>query len=145
MSTIVLDTERSRVSEVNNMERLLLSEGEWKIMNALWDEHPICLMELVKKLEPDTGWSKSTVFVMMKRLVSKEAVSVDTSGKVQLYTPIIKRSEAADRETGSFLSRVYNGSVGMMLSALAGQKSLSRSDIAELRHILDEAEEKLDN
>lgn len=127
------------------MDKYLLSEGEWKIMNTLWDENPLCLMELVKRLEADTGWSKSTVFVMMKRLVSKEAVSVDSSGKVQLYTPLIERIEAAERETGSFLTKVYNGSVGMMLSALAGQKSLSREEIAELRHILDEAEDKLDS
>jgi len=113
-------------------------------MNILWEYGPSSLMELVKKLEGDTGWSKSTVFVMMKRLVSKEAVSVDADGRVQLYTPLIKRADAEARETGSFLSRVYHGSVGMMLASLAGQKSLSREDIAELRHILDEAEEKLD-
>ncbi len=127
------------------MEKLLLSEGEWKIMNVLWDNAPASLMEIVKMLESDTGWSKSTVFVMMKRLVSKEAVSVDTSGKVQLYVPLIKRSEAAERETGSFLSKVYNGSVRMMLASLAGQKSLSKDDIDELRRILDDAEEKLDS
>lgn len=126
------------------MEKLLLSEGEWKIMNILWEDGPSSLMELVKKLEGDTGWSKSTVFVMMKRLASKEVLSVDTSGRVQRYTPLIKRSEAAERETGSFLSKVYHGSVGMMLASLAGQKSLSKEDITELRRILDDAEDKLD-
>lgn len=127
------------------MEKLLLSEGEWKIMNVLWEDGPSSLMELVKKLENDTGWSKSTVFVMLKRLVSKETVSVDTSGRIQLYVPLINRSEAVERETGSFLSKVYNGSVRMMLASLAGQKSISKDDIDELRRILDDAEKNLDS
>ena len=128
-----------------DMEKILLSEGEWKIMNSLWNDNPASLMELVKRLEADTGWTKSTVFVMMKRLISKKAVSVDTSGRVQTYTPLIDRGEAAEQETESFLSRVYSGSVGMMLSALAGQKSLSKDEIDEHRHILDEAEHGLDS
>lgn len=127
------------------MEKLLLSEGEWKIMNVLWEDGPSSLMELVKKLENDTGWSKSTVFVMLKRLVSKETVSVDTSGRIQLYVPLINRSEAVERETGSFLSKVYNGSVRMMLASLAGQKSISKDDIDELRRILDDAEKNHDS
>ena len=126
------------------MAKVMLSEGEWKIMNLLWEKSPQSLMELVGKLESDTGWSKSTVFVMLKRLVAKEALNVDTSGKIQMYTPNMEREEAVLAETGSFLSRVYNGSVGMMLSSLAGNQSLTRDDIEELRHILDEAEEKLD-
>lgn len=139
-----MSTSRRLPKGARFMDRLLLSEGEWKIMNVLWESSPASLMEVVKALEEETGWSKSTVFVMMKRLVSKEALSVDASGKVQLYTPLIERADAEARETGSFLSRVYHGSVGMMLASLAGQKNLSREDIAELRHILDEAEEKLD-
>ncbi len=126
------------------MEKILLSEGEWKIMNYLWDKSPASLMEIVRGLESDTGWTKSTVFVMMKRLVAKEAVELDTEGKLQQYIPKIGKTEAAEQETGSFLSRVYNGSVGLMISALAGQKSLSREDIDELRLILDRAESALE-
>ncbi len=127
------------------MEKLLLSEGEWKVMNVLWDKNPRSLMELVHELEEETAWSKSTVFVMMKRLIAKGAVELDTEGRLQQYRPLIKRSEAAERETGSFLSRVYNGSLGLMVSSMAGGKGLSKSEIDELRRILDEAESKLDS
>jgi len=126
------------------MEKLLLSEGEWKIMNVLWNEGSAGLMELVKKLEDETSWSKSTVFVMMKRLAAKEAVRVDTSGKVQRYLPLIDRADAESSETGSFLSKVYRGSLRLMMSSLVEQKSLSREDIAKLRQILDDAERELD-
>lgn len=124
------------------MNNITLSDGEWKLMNELWENHPCSLAQLVNAFENDTGWSKSTIFVMLKRLIAKNAVKVDTSGRVQLYTPIIKKEETTVRETRSFLSRVYGGSIGLMVSSLAGQSSLSENEIAELRSILDEMEKK---
>ena len=34
-----------------------LSPGEWQIMDRLWEKSPRTLMELVRLLSPDTGWS----------------------------------------------------------------------------------------
>lgn len=125
------------------MDNITLSDGEWKLMNALWDNAPCSLAQLVKVLDEETGWSKSTIFVMLKRLTAKEAVCVDDGGRIQMYSPLIKKSEAVERETESFLSRVYDGSLGMMVSSIAGQHNLSQDDIAQLRKILDEAESSL--
>lgn len=124
------------------MNNITLSDGEWKLMNELWENHPCSLAQLVKAFENDTGWSKSTIFVMLKRLIAKDAVKVDASGRIQLYSPLIKKEETTVRETRSFLSRVYGGSIGLMVSSLAGQSSLSESEIAELKNILDEMEKK---
>lgn len=124
------------------MENIIISDGEWKVMNVLWDNSPRSLATIVKELENDTGWSKATVFVMLKRLIAKNAVSVDTSGKVQLYSPLINKNEATITETRSFLKKVYGGSIGMMISSMSGQNTLSNEEIAELRKILDEAEQR---
>ena len=47
-------------------------------------------------------------------------------------------------ETRSFLDRVYRGSVGLMMSAMARHQELSSEEIAQLREILREAEEGKD-
>ena len=125
------------------MQYITLSEGEWKLMNVLWETSPSSLATIVSSLEKETGWSKSTVFVMLKRLISKNAVCIDQSGKIQLYSPLVSKDDCAVHETESFLSKVYNGSIGLMVSSLAGQKALSQDEIAELRRILDDAEKKL--
>ena len=125
------------------MDKMILSDGEWKIMNVLWDSEPMCLTTLVSSLEGEVEWTKSTVFVMLKRLVSKGAVKLEEDGRSKLYSPIIERDETSLKETDSFLKRVYNGSIGMMLSSLAGQKALSECEIMELRRILDEAEKNV--
>ena len=54
----------------------------------------------------------------------------------------MEREGATIAETRSFLNRVYQGSVGMMMSAMAKQEGLSREQIAQLRAILDKAEQE---
>ena len=57
------------------------------------------------------------------------------------YAPALERDKAARRETRSFLNKVYRGSVGLMVSAMADEKALSRAEIEELYDILRKAEE----
>ena len=96
--------------------------------------------ELTKALEPETGWTRATVFVMLKRLISKNAVNMVQDSGTNVYCPAVRREDIAPAETESFINRVYDGSVGMMFSALTSRKALSEEEIAELRKILDEAE-----
>ena len=126
------------------MVNILLSDGEWKLMKALWENAPASLSTLVAALDEETGWTKSTIFVMLRRLIAKEAVILDKSEKIQVYIPIVKEEDCAVRATKSLINRVYNGSIGLMVSSLAGQKELSADEINELRQILDEAEKELD-
>lgn len=124
------------------MENITLSSGEWKIMKLLWAHAPRSLREITDALKDETGWSRPTIHVMLKRLIAKGAIRMDDSGKLQEYYPKISRQDVAPEETESFLNRVYDGSVGMLFTALTERKSLSDKDIAELRCILDNAEKK---
>ena len=111
-------------------------------MKVLWAHSPCTLKDIVTELEGETGWTKATVFTMLKRLIAKDAVTMEDDGTHHQYSPAISRKDAAITETASFLSRVYDGSVGLMISALTSRQSLSEEDIAELHKILDEAEKK---
>ena len=124
------------------MEHLRLSDGEWKLMKALWRQPGRTLAELVAALDAETGWSKATVFMMLKRLIAKGAVVMDDSGKLQKYSASIAYADVEPEETESFLSRVYGGSVGMMVSNLVGRGALSEQEIQELKAILDAAEKE---
>ena len=122
------------------MADLHLSDGEWKLMKVLWQQSPRTLGALVAALAPTTGWSKATVFMMLKRLIAKGAVTLDDSGKFQKYSAAITYADVEPEETESFLSKVYGGSVGMMVSNLVDRGALSEQEIQELKAILDAAE-----
>ena len=121
-----------------------LSDGEWKLMNLLWEEAPRTIAQLVSALKNDTGWTKGTIFMMLSRMADKGAVRFKPGDRSKLFYPVLKKEDAASYETESFLSKVYDGSVGLMVASMAGQKALSKEDIDELYAILREAEKEAD-
>jgi BlaI family penicillinase repressor len=124
------------------MAKMVLSDGEWRIMNLLWADAPRRVPELTEALAKDTGWSRATVNMMLQRLEDKGAVRMETFGRNKAYWPVLSQSDARQKETKRFLDRLYGGSLGMMVSSLAGQQALSEEDIRALRAILDEAEQQ---
>ena len=116
-----------------------LSNSEWKLMRRLWDHSPRTITELTAALREETGWSKNTVITMLSRLEAKGAVRHEEGGRAKRYFPILRREDAARDETESFLSKVYSGSLGLMMSAMVESRQLTESDIAELSAILDKA------
>lgn len=56
----------------------------------------------------------------------------------------MERRQAAIQETRSFLDKVYQGSVGLMVSTLARDKALNREEIDQLYEILRRAEQEGD-
>ena len=70
-----------------------------------------------------------------------EGYSSDGCGIVRLDGAVVFVPRAVRGETRSFLDKVYRGSVGLMVSALAEDKALSRAEIDELYEILRKAEE----
>ena len=120
-------------------QSITLSAGEWRIMERLWEKAPQTLTELVRTLSPDTGWSKSTIVTMVGRLEAKGAVTYTEGGRARQYAPAIPREQAALEETESLLRRVYRGSVGMLVNALADGRGLTDQDIEELSAVLEKA------
>lgn len=121
-----------------------LSDGEWKLMNLLWEEAPLTIAQLVSALKDDTGWTKGTIFMMLSRMIDKGACRFELGERSKLFYPVLNKEDAASYETESFLSKVYDGSVGLMVASMAGQKALSKEDIDELYTILHEAEKEMD-
>ena len=119
--------------------RIDLSNSEWKLMRGLWDQAPRTITELTAALREETGWSKNTVITMLARLEAKGAVRHEAGERAKRYYPALRREDAVRDETESFLSKVYGGSLGLMMSAMVESRRLSEEDISELAAILDKA------
>ena len=122
------------------MTNVNLSDGEWKIMNVLWERESATITELTAVLQEDTGWDKHIIITMLNRMVKKGAVAFRVNGRAKQFYPLLLRSEVSIRETKGFLNKVYRGSIGMMVNAMVADKALTKEDIEELYRILEEAE-----
>lgn len=123
------------------MEELTLTNSEWYVLDCLWEKSPMTVMELVAALGEKVGWAKSTTITTLRRMEEKGLISCRMEGRARHYFPAVEREGAVLRETRSFLDKVYRGSVGLMVSAMASEKALSRAEIEELYEILKQAEE----
>ena len=123
------------------MKPVKLTASEWNVLECLWEKSPQTVMQLVARLGEKVGWAKSTTITTLRRMEEKELVHCEIVGKGKSYTPAVEQEEASILETRSFLNRVYQGSVGLMMSAMAQRQELSGEEIAELREILRKAEE----
>ena len=119
--------------------KINLSDSEWRLMNRLWDRSPMTITELTAALREDTGWTKNTIITMLSRLEATGAVRYEEGGRAKQYFPTVDREDAARAETESFLSKVYGGSLGLMVSNLVESHALTEADIAELSAILEKA------
>lgn len=122
------------------MDNICLSDGEWKLMKALWKNTPSTITQLVALLKEETNWTKHTVITMLSRLEKKRAVAFEEGGKAKLFYPLVKESEVTIEETKGFLDKVYNGSLSLLVNTMVGNQSLSKKEIHELYQILQKAE-----
>ena len=122
------------------MPDVTLTNSEWYVLDCLWEHSPLTVMELVERLSQKVGWAKSTTITTLRRMEDKGLVSVEVRGRTKYYTPAVERQKAVRGETRSFLDKVYQGSVGLMVSAMAQEHALSEEDIRQLYAILKEAE-----
>ncbi len=121
-------------------EKISLSEAEWKVISKLWNLESATITQLTASLKDETGWEKSTVITLLKRMESKKAVAYIQGERAKKYYAVLKREDAELDETKSFLKRIYKGSIGLMLNSLIEQNAISKDDIQELQEILNNAE-----
>lgn len=135
-------TDVNKVVEIMQDKSINLTDAEWNVMECLWEKSPRTGRETVEYLNEKMGWSRSTTLTLLRRMEEKGAVSSELVDNITMFSPSIRREDAAVQETESFLDRVYNGSLHMMLSAFTKKQNLSKAEIEELHAILDEMEAK---
>ena len=122
------------------MKPIKLTASEWNVLSCLWENSPRTAMQLVATLEEAVGWAKSTTITILHRMEAKGLIHCEQTGKSKTYTPIVDREQATVAETRSFLDRVYQGSVGLMMSTMAERQELTAEEISQLKKILEKME-----
>lgn len=119
-----------------------LTNSEWHIMENLWEASPKTATQLIKAMEEETGWAKSTTKTVLKRMEQKGYIAYREGEKAREYYAVLMRNEVVESETSSFLNRIYNGSLGLMVNTLVKKQDISEEEMEELYQIIKEARER---
>ena len=106
-------------------------------MKIVWKRAPISTNEITEQLLKTTTWSPKTIQTLIKRLVTKKALTYEKQGRVFVYTPLIRKSDYMNQERNAFVNRYYDGDIAAMVSAFIRDDKLSETDIEQLRSLLD--------
>src|SRR4051794_28208001 len=120
-----------------------ISDTEWEIMRVVWDKHPTTASEIIRSLtSADASWHPKTVRTLLARLVRKRALDYDLRGRAYVYQPQVSEEECVAAASESFIARVFGGSLKPMLAHFVEQQKLTRKDLQELSHLLDESSQE---
>ena len=122
-----------------------ISEAEFEVMKIVWKHAPINTNEITERLTKTTSWSPKTVQTLIKRLVTKGALTYEKESRVFVYTPLVEENEYIGQESSNFLKRFYDGNITTMLSAYIENDKLSEEEIDGLRALLASKTKKGDN
>lgn len=113
-----------------------LPDAELEVMQALWsaDRYPAHSGELMDRLEKH--WKAPTVLKLLSRLEERGFVSCVKEGRVNGYTPLVRREDYLAEESRSFVSRLHGGSVSALVATLWQNHDLTEQDLDELRALL---------
>lgn len=116
-----------------------ISESEWSVMEVLW-KSPMQSIGEIKKALAHTGWSDSTIKTLVRRLVSKKVIAINDDEANYRYYPLLSEEKCRLKETKSFINRVYDGSVSMLMTNLAADSTLSEKETEELLSLIEKME-----
>ena len=113
-----------------------LTEGEWAIIQAVWENEPCAAPTVQEALEATKGWSYSTVKTMMDRMVAKRLLQPKRIRNLILYRSAITRKEAQSSEIMRAVKRAFNGALTPMMQFLVDNNELSQKQLAELESMI---------
>ncbi|MBQ7134559.1 MAG: BlaI/MecI/CopY family transcriptional regulator [Ruminococcus sp.] len=116
-----------------------ITESEWNVMEILWNTEFATIGDIKRALS-DTNWSDSTIKTLVRRLVAKKAVAINDDEAVFRYYPLISQQDCQRKETKSFINRVYEGSVSMLVTNLVADSNLNEKEREELLELIEKME-----
>ena len=112
------------------MEKLF--EGEYKLMEVLWDAGAVNSTHLVELCREKLGWNKSTTYTVLRRLKNKGALRHENT----VVTPVLTREEVIRAQGEELVERV--GGLSLFMTAFLSGRKLTREEAEELKRLIDE-------
>ena len=119
-----------------------ISESEWEVMKIIWEKNPITSEKIIYSLQDKVTWTEQTIKTFINRLVKKGAIGFEKSGRCYQYYPLISQKKCIKQESSSFIKRVFNGAVDMMILNFLEEGQLCEEEIKKLERILKEKQGK---
>ena len=119
------------------MAEIQLGVIEARFADMIWEHEPVTSSELVKLASEAFTWKRTTTHTVLKRLCEK-GLFENNNGTV---TSLISRPQFHSMQSRKFVEDTFDGSLPAFLAAFTQNSKLTQEEGAEIRNIIDQAEE----
>ena len=123
---------------INHQVMKKLSAKEEEIMEFFWEYGPMFIREL-SELYPDPKPHYNTVSTFVRILEDNQFLGYKAYGNSHQYFPLISKEGYSLKNVKGFVSKFFDNSSKLLVSALIKDESLS---IEELKELIKEIKEK---
>ena len=118
-----------------------LTEAEWTIIKAVWENEPCAAPAIQEKLFKRTEWTYSTVRTLMDRMAIKGLLTAEKVRNQTLYCSAVTREQAQRGELLYALKHAFNGALAPMVQCLLDTKDVSREELEQVKRLIAEHEQ----
>lgn len=119
------------------METPKIFESEYRFCLILWDNEPINSTKLVELCKQQLGWSKATTYTVIRRLSERGVVKNENT----IVSALISKEQAQKSRLEEMVEETFEGSMPAFIAAFSKSKRLSRSEVDQLKALIDSYEE----
>ena len=119
------------------MSEYQLGAMEARFAELVWARAPLTAAALVGLCAEALAWKRTTTYTVLKRLCDKGLFAL-RDGTV---TVLLSREEFYARQSRQYVDTAFQGSLPAFLAAFSGGRRLTAEEVAELRALIDRAEE----
>lgn len=127
---------------IMSKQAIELTEAEWTIIKAVWDNEPCAAPAIQEKLFKRTEWTYSTVRTVMDRMVAKGLLTAEKIRNLTLYRSAVTRARAQRGELLYALKHAFNGALTPMVQCLLETSDLTAEELTELESLIKERRKK---
>lgn len=116
--------------------RLELFEGEWAILQVVWEKEPCTAPDVQEALVGEKNWAYTTVKTMMGRMVKKDLLKVEKIRNLHLYRSAVTLKQARKSEITRTIKRAFEGAISPMMQFLVENEDIPDAEIERLEKII---------
>jgi BlaI family transcriptional regulator, penicillinase repressor len=119
------------------------TEVELQILAILWELGPSPVREIHRRLQSGKGTNYSTTVKMLGIMLDKGLLKRDERTRPHVYRTSESRQRTQRQILSTLIDRVFDGSAMSMVIQALSSRAASRSELEEVRRLVDRLEGKL--
>lgn len=123
------------------MPELHLTKCELEVMDVVWRKRRATVQDVCDALSRDLAYT--TVMTTLKVLEEKRGVlQREKSGRAYVYEPVVSREDVRQHMADDLTQRLFSGSVKTLVLSLLGTRRVSKSEIRELKQVIESLDQE---